>query len=124
MTPEEIHQLGLSEQKRIRAEMEAIIENVGFEGTFKEFLTYLRTDPKFFAETGQDLLEKTAFITKKMDGQMPRFFGKLARNTYEIRGTEGRGAYYVSGGDDGRTPGAYFISTGNLKRNRSIILKP
>lgn len=115
MSPEEIHQLGLSEQRRIRAEMEAIIQRVGFQGTFSEFLAYLRNDPQFYAENGQDLLEKTAFITKKMDGQMPRLFGKLARNTYEIRGTEGRGAYYVAGGDDGRTPGAYFISTGNLK---------
>lgn len=115
MSPEEIHQLGLSEQRRIGAEMEAIIQRLGFKGTFSEFLAYLRDDPQFYAENGQDLLEKTAFITKKMDGQMPRFFGKLARNTYEIRGTDGRGAYYVAGGADGRTPGAYFISTGNLK---------
>ena len=115
MSPEEIHQLGLREQKRIRTEMEAIIESVGFTGTFKEFLAYLRTDPQFFAESGQDLLEKTAFITKKMDGQMPRFFGRLARNTYEIRGTDGRGAYYVSSSGDDRTPGTYFISTGDLK---------
>jgi uncharacterized protein (DUF885 family) len=115
MTPEEIHALGLSEAKRIRAEMEAIIKKVGFEGTFKEFLAFLRTDPRFFAKDGQELLEKTAFITKKMDGMMPRFFGRLARNTYEIRGVTGRGAYYVSGGASGRVPGTYFISVGDLK---------
>ncbi len=115
MSPQEIHALGLSEQKRIRAEMEAIIKQVEFDGSFREFLSFLRNDPQFFAEDGQDLLEKTAFIAKKMDGQMPRFFGTLARNTYEIRGTQGRGAYYVAGSDDGRTPGTYFISTGDLK---------
>lgn len=114
MGPDEIHQLGLSETKRIRAEMEAIIKAVGFEGSFKEFLTFLRTNPQFFATDAQDLLEKTAFITKKMDGQMPRLFGTLARNTYEIRGVSGRGAYYVAS-KDGRTPGTYFISTGALK---------
>jgi uncharacterized protein (DUF885 family) len=115
MSPREIHELGLAEAKRIRSEMEAIIRQVGFEGTFKEFLNFLRTDPHFFAKTGQELLEKTAFIAKKMDGQMPRFFGRLARNTYEIRGVTGRSAYYVSGSGDGRTPGTYFISVGDLK---------
>jgi len=114
MTPREIHDLGLREVTRIRAEMDAIISDVGFEGTFKAFLTFLRTDPQFYAKDGQDLLEKTAFITKKMDGQMPRLFGRLARNTYEIRGVSGRGAYYVAAADN-RTPGVYFISTGDLK---------
>ncbi|UTW56116.1 DUF885 family protein [Kordiimonas sp. SCSIO 12610] len=115
MSPKEIHELGLAEAKRIRGEMDAIIRKVGFDGSFKEFLNFLRTDPRFFAKDGQELLEKTAFIAKKMDGQMPRFFGRLARNTYEIRGVTGRGAYYVSGSGDGRTPGTYFISVGDLK---------
>lgn len=114
MTPREIHDLGLSEVTRIRAEMDGIINAVGFDGSFKQFLSFLRTDPQFFAVDGQDLLEKTAFITKKMDGQMPRLFGRLARNTYEIRGVSGRGAYYVAAKDP-RTPGVYFISTGDLK---------
>lgn len=113
MNPREIHELGLAETRRIRAEMVAIIETVEFDGSFREFLTFLRTDPRFYAEDSQDLLEKVAFIAKKMDGQMPRFFGTLARNTYEIRGVEGRGAYYV--GADGRTAGIYFINTSDLK---------
>ena len=113
MSPEEIHQLGLTETRRIRAEMEAIIEKVGFEGSFQEFLDFLRTDPRFYATDSQDLLEKVAFIAKKMDGLMPRYFGRLARNTYEIRGVDGRGAYYV--GADGRTAGVYFINVSDLK---------
>jgi uncharacterized protein (DUF885 family) len=115
MTPREIHNLGLSETRRIRAEMEAVIESVGFEGSFQDFLEFMRTDPQFYATDSQDLLEKTAFITKKMDGLMPRYFGKLARNTYEIREAEGRGAYYAPSGADGKTAGIYFIDTDDLR---------
>jgi uncharacterized protein (DUF885 family) len=115
MTPREIHNLGLSETRRIRAEMDAVIESVGFEGSFQDFLEFMRTDPQFYATDSQDLLEKTAFITKKMDGLMPRYFGKLARNTYEIREAEGRGAYYAPSGADGKTAGIYFIDTDDLR---------
>jgi uncharacterized protein (DUF885 family) len=115
MKPQEIHDLGLSETRRIRAEMEAVIASTGFEGSFQDFLEFLRTDPQFYASDPQDLLEKVAFITKKMDGLMPRYFGTLARNTYEIRPTEGRGAYYVSGEEGGKTAGIYFVNPTDLK---------
>ncbi|RLQ22623.1 DUF885 family protein [Seongchinamella sediminis] len=113
MSPRQIHELGLAETRRIRAEMAAIIEQVGFAGSFSEFLGFLRSDPRFYAADARDLLEKTAFIAKKMDGLMPRYFGRLARNTYEIRGSEGRGAYYVTGAEDGSTAGVYFINVSN-----------
>ncbi|MFC1689728.1 DUF885 family protein [Pseudomonadota bacterium] len=115
MSPREIHDLGLSETRRIRSEMEAVIASTGFEGSFQDFLEFLRTDPQFYASDAQDLMEKTAFITKKMDGMMPRYFGLLARNTYELRATEGRGAYYVSGEGDGKTAGVYFINVTDLQ---------
>ncbi len=115
MTPREIHELGLKESKRIRAEMEAVINSVGFEGSFQDFLEFLRTDAQFYATDSQDLLEKTAFITQKMDGLMPRYFGTLARNTYELRATDGRGAYYVSGEEGGKTAGIYFLNVTDLK---------
>jgi uncharacterized protein (DUF885 family) len=115
MSPREIHDLGLSETRRIRSDMEAVIASTGFEGSFQDFLEFLRTDPQFYASDPQDLLEKVAFITKKMDGLMPRYFGTLARNTYEIRPTEGRGAYYVSGEEGGKTAGIYFINPTDLK---------
>jgi uncharacterized protein (DUF885 family) len=114
MSPANIHELGLDESKRIRMEMDAIITQLGFTGSFREFLTYLRDEPKFYAKDSQDLLEKTAFIAKKMDGLMPRYFGTLARNTYEIRGTQGRGAYYVSGEANGKSAGVYFLNTSDL----------
>ncbi|MFT7287321.1 MAG: hypothetical protein ACI87W_001434 [Halieaceae bacterium] len=113
MTPRQIHDLGLAESRRIRAEMDAIITEVGFSGSFREFLDFLRSDPRFYAADAQDLQEKVAFIAKKMDGQMPRYFGLLARNTYEIRAVQGRGAYYVSGGDS--TAGVYFINVSDLR---------
>lgn len=115
MTPREIHELGLAEARRIRGEMEAIIEQVGFDGDFRAFLDFLRTDPQFYADNGQQLLEKVAFIAKKMDGMMPRLFATLPRNTYEIRGVQGRGAYYVMGEPEVGTPGTYFINISNLQ---------
>ncbi len=110
LTPLAIHQIGLNETRRIRAEMEAIIHQLGFEGGFRQFLDYLRHDPRFYATDPTDLLEKTALIAKRMDGLMPRYFGRLARNTYGLRPTQGRGAYYVPGTADGRSPGIYYIN--------------
>lgn len=115
MSPREIHDLGLQETRRIRREMQEVIKQTGFEGSFQDFLAYLRNEPRFYAEDAQDLLEKTAFIAKRMDGMMPKYFGKLAQNTYEIRGTSGRGAYYVAGPPDGSSAGVYFINVKNLR---------
>ena len=66
MSPREIHDLGLAEAARIRGEMEAIIQRVGFDGSFKAFLAFLRNDPRFYATDAQDLLEKVAFICSKL----------------------------------------------------------
>jgi uncharacterized protein (DUF885 family) len=114
MTPREIHELGLAETARIRVEMEAVIRQLGFEGSFAQFLDFLRTDPGFYATDAQDLLEKTAWIAKKMDGMMPAFFGRQARNPYTVRPVEGRGGYYVSGAPDGSSPGIFYINVTDL----------
>ena len=81
MTPREIHELGLAEARRIRGEMEAIIEQVGFDGDFRAFLDFLRTDPQFYADNGQQLLEKVAFIAKKTSDNYSRrhIFGRKFR---------------------------------------------
>ncbi|HJZ12678.1 MAG TPA: DUF885 domain-containing protein, partial [Acidobacteriota bacterium] len=68
MTPEQVHQTGLSEVKRIRSEMEGIIRSVRFQGDFAAFLQFLRTDPRFYPKTPEDLLKEASFIAKKMDG--------------------------------------------------------
>lgn len=115
MSPVAIHELGLAETRRIRAEMEEIIRQLGFEGSFSEFLDYLRTDPGFYATDGQDLLEKTALIAKRMDGMMPALFGRLARNTYTIRATQARGGYYAPGAPDGSSSGVFYINLNDLR---------
>jgi uncharacterized protein (DUF885 family) len=85
MTPDEIHALGQSEVARIRAAMEAIIREVGYQGSFAEFQRFLRTDPRFYARTPEELLEKAAEIAKRADDQLPRLFGTLPRLTYGVR---------------------------------------
>ncbi|WP_133468818.1 DUF885 domain-containing protein [Paraglaciecola marina] len=109
-TPKEIHKLGLSEVKRIRQEMQAIIDQVGFKGSYAEFLNFLATDPQFYAPDPQDVLEKTAFITQKMYGKLPSFFGHLPRNTFTIKGSATRGAFYMPP-PDSRSPGTYFLTS-------------
>lgn len=110
MTPKQIHDLGLSEVKRIQAEMQAIIDKVEFKGSYAEFLDFLANNQQFYAQDSQDVLEKTAFITMTMYGKLPSFFGKLPRNTFTIKGSASRGAYYMPPPDN-RTPGTYFLTS-------------
>lgn len=84
-TPQQIHRTGLAEVRRIRAEMEAIVREVGFEGSFSEFLTFLRTDPQFYPRTPEELLYRAAWITREIDAQMPNYFGRIPRMPYTIR---------------------------------------
>jgi uncharacterized protein (DUF885 family) len=109
-TPKQIHDVGLNEVTRIRLEMQAIIDKVRFTGSYAEFLTFLATDPQFYAANRQDVLEKTAFITMKMYGKLPTFFSHLPRNTFTIRGSASRGAFYMPPPDK-RTPGTYFLTS-------------
>lgn len=89
ISAEEIHQIGLKEVAQIRAEMEAIIQQVGFTGRspqtrFQDFLTFLRTDPQFYAKTPQELLSRAAWIAKRVDGEIGKHIGKLPRNRFTI----------------------------------------
>jgi uncharacterized protein (DUF885 family) len=83
-TPEFIHQKGLEEVSRIRAEMDAIIADLKFMGSFTDFLSFLRTDPQFYPKTGDELLKQAAWIAKKTDGKLPAFFTKLPRQPYSV----------------------------------------
>lgn len=115
--PEDIHEIGLSEVARIRAEMEQIIQEVEFSGTFAEFIEFLRNEPRFYAETPEDLLKEAAWIAKRIDGQMPAFFGRIPRLPYGIMAvpadiapnyTTGR---YWSAPIGGRRGGYYLVNT-------------
>ena len=109
-TPKQIHELGLKEVARIKTQMQNIIDKVGFDGTYAEFLEFLANDKQFYATDAQDLLEKTAFITQKMYGKLPTYFGHLPRNTFTIKGSASRGAFYMPPPDN-RSPGTYFLAS-------------
>lgn len=121
-SPEEVHQRGLNEVARIREEMDAVIAETGFEGTFAEFLHFLRTDPQFYAETPEELLMHAAWIAKRADDQMPRFFGHLPRLPYGVRPvpdtmapTYTTGRYW--GGDlENGVAGGYMVNTYDLSQ--------
>ena len=129
LTAKAIHQLGLSEIKRIRAEMQRIIEKVGFKGGFKEFLVFLRTSPQFYAKTPLELLKEASYIAKKMDGQLPKFFTHLPRQPYTVEAvpsdiapkyTTGR---YLSAPLDSTRAGTYWVNTYALDKRPLYVLE-
>jgi uncharacterized protein (DUF885 family) len=85
LTPDQIHEIGVKEVARIRAEMQTEMAAAGFKGTFPEFLNFLRTDPQFYATSREDLMEKSARIAKLADDQLPKIFGTLPRLPYGVR---------------------------------------
>jgi uncharacterized protein (DUF885 family) len=117
ITPDEVHEIGLKEVARIRAEMEATMRDAGFEGDFAEFLAFLRTDPQFYADTPEELLKEAAWIAKRIDGKLPQYFGKLPRMPYRVEAVPATlapnytGGRYNPGPNDGRTSGAYWVNT-------------
>ncbi len=117
LSADEIHQIGLNEVARIRSEMQAIIKETGFEGNFADFLEFLRTDPRFYAQTAEELLTIASRIAKRADAQMPRFFRHLPRTPYGVEAvpaelapnyTTGR---YVSAPRGSKRPGYYWVNT-------------
>ena len=84
LTPDEIHELGLKEIKRIRKEMEDVIKEVEWDGDFRSFLDFLRTDPQFYYETGEELLAAYRAMAKKIDAYMPTLFNKFPRAPYGV----------------------------------------
>jgi uncharacterized protein (DUF885 family) len=116
LTAEQVHQLGLDEVARIRAEMDTIIKQVNFNGSFAEFLHFLRTAPQFYPKSANELLKEAAFIAKKADAMLPKYFGKLPRTPYgiapvpaEIAPKYTTGRYSGSNRDD--EPGYYWVNT-------------
>lgn len=116
-TPASIHARGLAEVARIRAEMEAVIEDSGFSGSFAEFLEFLRTDPQFYAKTAEELLMRAAWYSKTIDGRLPAFFGKLPRQPYSVEPVPAEiaanytGGRYVAAPPGGTRGGRYWVNT-------------
>lgn len=129
LSPEEIHEIGLSEVARIRAEMETIIEKLEYKGNFQSFLKFLRESPQFYAKSAEDLVKEASYIAKKMDGQLPRFFTRLPRQPYTVEAvpeaiapkyTTGR---YVSAPLDSERPGTYWVNTYALNKRPLYALE-
>jgi uncharacterized protein (DUF885 family) len=121
LTAEQVHQIGLAEVSRIRAQMQDIITKVGFKGNFAEFIHFLRTDPRFYAKTPTDLLKEASFIAKQIDAQLPKYFNTLPRTPYgvapvpaEIAPKYTTGRYAGTNRDD--RAGFYWVNTYALDR--------
>ncbi|TMO71050.1 DUF885 domain-containing protein [Pseudoalteromonas sp. S3785] len=128
MSIDEIHQLGLSEVARIRSEMEEIIKEVGFKGTFAEFIHFLRTDPQFYATTPEQLLKEAAYIAKKMDAQLPKLFHTLPRMPYGVASVpESIAPKYTTGRYVGSSrsdqAGYYWVNTYALDKRPLYVLE-
>jgi uncharacterized protein (DUF885 family) len=116
LSPQEVHEIGLKEVERIHAQMLQIIAQVGFKGSFGEFLAYLRTDPKFRYHSGEELLNAYMVMAKRIDPLLPEYFGVLPRTPYGVRpipaanAPDTTTAYYQPSSTDGRRPGYYYVN--------------
>tara|TARA_B110001454_G_scaffold41101_1_gene40396 strand:- start:205 stop:1986 length:1782 start_codon:yes stop_codon:yes gene_type:complete len=119
-TPEEVHQIGLKEVERIKSEMGIIIDQVGFKGSFSEFLDFLRTDKRFYVKSPDALIKEATFIAKNMEGKLPSLFKKLPRMTYSVLPVpDAIAPKYTAGRYVGPTPGSdasgyYLVNTYDL----------
>jgi uncharacterized protein (DUF885 family) len=116
LSPAEIHEIGLKEVARNRAEMQKVMDEVGFKGSLTDFFQYLRTDPQFYYKTGDELFRAYAYITKMIDPELPRLFGKLYRTPFGLRPIPENSApntttaYYQGPSLDGSRPGYYYVN--------------
>jgi uncharacterized protein (DUF885 family) len=120
LTPQQIHEIGLAEVKRIRAEMDQVIASIGFKGSFEELLTFLRTDPRFFYDKPEDLLAGYRDVAKRADPELAKLFGKLPRLPYGVRPMPTYAeksqtvAYYDAGNLEAGRPGYYTVNVYDL----------
>ncbi len=119
--PEQIHEIGLAEVARIHDEMRGVMKRVGFEGDLPEFFTYLKTDPRFFWKTREELIEGYVDIKRRVDPALPRLFGVLPKADYEVRAVEpfreksAAGGQYQAASEDGSRPGVFYANAYDLK---------
>jgi uncharacterized protein (DUF885 family) len=111
-SPAQIHQIGLNEMTRIRGQMGEVMRQVDFKGDLPAFLTFLRTDPQFYAKTPQELLNRAAWIAKTFDGKASQYFGRMPRMRFAIKPVPDDIAPFYTGGRGG--PGIYLVNTYDL----------
>ena len=125
---DDIHSIGLQEVARIKTEMEKIISELNFQGSFSDFLNFLRTDPQFYATSPKQLLMIARDMAKRADEQLPRFFKTLPRKPYGVapvpdaiapKYTTGR---YVGTSKNSTDPGYYWVNTYDLPSRPLYVL--
>ncbi len=116
LTPQQVHEIGLAEVRRLRAEVDRLMQRTGFTGTYAEFCTFVRTDPQFFYETPEELLDGYRVIAKRIDPALSRVFGRLPRLPYgvepmpEYRASTSPAAYYRPGAPTTGRAGVFFAN--------------
>ncbi len=128
ISPKEVFDIGQAEVKRIRTEMQLIIEELGFEGSFADFLVFLRTDPQFYPKTPKALLQQAAWITIEMQGKLPQYFGKLPRLPLTVTPVPAAlapnytGGRYSPGSYARKKAGEYWVNTYKLESRPYYVL--
>ena len=121
LSANEVHATGQSEVMRIRTEMQSVVQKSGFKGDLEQYIDWLRSEPRFYADTPDELLKETALVLKRIDGELPRLFKTLPRLSYGIRtipefsAPGNTTAYYMPGAGDGTRAGYYYVNTYDLK---------
>jgi uncharacterized protein (DUF885 family) len=121
LEPAQIHEIGLEEVARILREMDAVRRQVGFEGDLDAFFTHLETDPQFYFERPDELIDGYRALKRRIDALLPRLFADFPKADYEVRPVEpfraqsAAGAFYQQPSEDGSQPGIFYINTYNLK---------
>ena len=130
LSPKELHEIGLKEVKRIRAEMDRVISKIDFHGSFAEFCQFLRTDKQFFFTNAEDLLRAYRDIAKRADPELSKLFGKLPRLTYGVLPVPKYSeqsqttAYYMSGSLKTGRPGYFYANTYALETRPKWEMEP
>jgi uncharacterized protein (DUF885 family) len=120
LTPQQIHDIGVAEVARLRAEAEQLIRSTGFAGTFPEFHRYLRTDARFQCRSAEQFVDAFRVIAKRIDPELARRFGRLPRLPYgvlpipEFAAPSSPGAYYLPGAPESGRPGYFYANTYDL----------
>ncbi|HMG17991.1 MAG TPA: DUF885 domain-containing protein [Gemmatimonadales bacterium] len=120
LTPAQIHAIGLAEVKRIRGQMDSVIAASGFKGSFAEFVQFLRTDPRFYWTTSEDLIRGSRELMKRIDPELTKLFGTLPRLPYGVSPIPSYAersqttAYYQPGSPLSHRAGTYFVNTYHL----------